>query len=262
MNCDEARQEFAEALQTGIESVTLQSHLEACPTCRAELAAARRTWASLDLLPVTEPGPAVRERFYQMLEAYQHGAQQSRVSLLDRLRSLWPKQPVWQIGIATGMLVIGVTLGHFSTARQQDQAQIAQLKEEVSNMRQLVALSLMQQQSANDRLKGVTWAYQVQRDDTEVLGALLETVNHDPNVNVRLAAIDALRNFGDSPVARKGVAQSLTKQSDPLVQVALVDLISELGIRQAVPTLKTLLTQEGLDENVKGRARRVLARFE
>jgi HEAT repeat protein len=129
-------------------------------------------------------------------------------------------------------------------------------------MRQLVALSLMQQQSANDRLKGVTWAYQVQRDDTEVLGALLETVNHDPNVNVRLAAIDALRNFGDSPVARKGVAQSLTKQSDPLVQVALVDLISELGIRQAVPTLKTLLTQEGLDENVKGRARRVLARFE
>ena len=33
-------------------------------------------------------------------------------------------------------------------------------------MRQLVALSLMQQQSASDRLRGVSWAYQVEPSDT------------------------------------------------------------------------------------------------
>ena len=56
-------------------------------------------------------------------------------------------------------------------------------------MRQLVTLSLLQQQSAGDRLQGVNWSYRVEQPDTAVLAALLTTVNHDPNVNVRLAAV-------------------------------------------------------------------------
>ena len=50
----------------------------------------------------------------------------------------------------------------------------------------------MQQQSASDRLRGVNYAYRVEQSDPEVLGALLTTVNHDPSVNVRLAAVDAV----------------------------------------------------------------------
>ena len=59
-------------------------------------------------------------------------------------------------------------------------------------MRQLVALSLMQQQSASERLRGVSWAYQRGTIRREVLAALVSAVNHDTNVNVRLAAVDAL----------------------------------------------------------------------
>ena len=65
-------------------------------------------------------------------------------------------------------------------------------------MRQMVALSLMQEQSASERLRGVSWAMPRAVDDTEVLSALLTTVNQDPNVNVRLAAVDALRIRGQS----------------------------------------------------------------
>ncbi len=70
-------------------------------------------------------------------------------------------------------------------------------------MRQLVALSLMQQQNASDRLRGVNYTYRVEPDDPQVLSALLTTVNHDPSVNVRLAAVDALRKFTDGPVGRR-----------------------------------------------------------
>ena len=59
-------------------------------------------------------------------------------------------------------------------------------------MRQMVALSLMQQQSAGERLRGVSWAYRVESSDTEVLSALLYTVNNDQSVNVRMAAVEAL----------------------------------------------------------------------
>ena len=51
-------------------------------------------------------------------------------------------------------------------------------------MSQMVALSLMQQQSAGERLRGVSYAYRVQSSDTEVLSALLATVNHGSRASV------------------------------------------------------------------------------
>jgi hypothetical protein len=70
-------------------------------------------------------------------------------------------------------------------------------------MRELVALTAGQQ-SASERLRGVSWANQVESSDGQVLAALLDSVNHDPNVNVRLAAADALRTFAmTSPRAPK-----------------------------------------------------------
>ena len=40
---------------------------------------------------------------------------------------------------------------------------------------------------------------------------MLTTVNQDPNVNVRLAAVDALHAFGSSPVMRSAIMQSIRK---------------------------------------------------
>src|SRR5205085_12402481 len=132
--------------------------------------------------------------------------------------------------------------------------EVAQLRGELYNMRQLVTLSLLQQQSAGDRLQGVNWSYRVEQPDTAVLAALLTTVNHDPNVNVRLAAVDALRNFSDSAVARKGLMQALGKQSSPLVQIAILDQLVELRERSAAAPVKLLLSGENLNSEVKQRA--------
>jgi hypothetical protein len=65
----------------------------------------------------------------------------------------------------------------------------------------------------------------VDQSDTQVLAALLHAVNHDPNVNVRLAAVDALRKFAGNPVVKGSLDQSLVKQDSPMVQLALIDFI-------------------------------------
>jgi HEAT repeat protein len=122
-------------------------------------------------------------------------------------------------------------------------------------MRQLVTLSLLQQQSASERLKGVSWSYQVPQSDTEVLAALLQTVNQDASVNVRLAAVDALRQFRSSPVMRKGLVNSLAKQSSPLVQIGVIDLLVELNEKPAIAPLNRLLESSDLDPNVRHRAK-------
>jgi HEAT repeat protein len=139
--------------------------------------------------------------------------------------------------------------------------ELAQLRKEMTGMRQLVTLSLLQQQSAVERLRGVTWSYRAEPDDTEVLSALLQTVVADPSPDVRLAAVDALRNLGNSSTARRGLVQALGRQDSPLVQLAIVDALTELKERSAAPALRNLLNGGDVDENVRKRAEKALSTF-
>jgi len=129
-------------------------------------------------------------------------------------------------------------------------------------MRQLVALSLLQQQSASERLRGVSYAYRVEPSDSEVLSALLNTVNRDSNVNVRLAAVDALHPFASSAATRSAIVQALPKQTSPLVQVALIDLLVDLKERQAEPELRQLIQNSAADTGVRERAQWALERLQ
>ena len=69
------------------------------------------------------------------------------------------------------------------------------MRSEMHDLREMVSLSLMQQQSASERLKGVSWIGQIDRPSSELAVALLDALMHDPNVNVRLATVDALERF-------------------------------------------------------------------
>ena len=91
-------------------------------------------------------------------------------------------------------------------------------------MREMVALSLLQQQgSAVERLRGVSFIQHIDAPSSTVLTALLDTLAHDPNPNVRLATIDALREFAGQEGVRTGLVQALRTQPSPLVQIALID---------------------------------------
>jgi hypothetical protein len=267
MKCEDYRSLFPEYWEGGLEEedrAALEMHLASCPVCRAEAESLARVWHGLARIPQAQPSRELRRRFYEKLEAYQFGLTESdgarpKPALMESLKARWTR-PAFQIGLTAATLLIGFALGYRTDAGKEN-AEVAQLRTEVGNMRQLVALSLMQQQNASDRLKGITWAYQVDESDTQVLSALLRTVNHDSNVNVRLAAIDALRTFGDSPVARKAMVQAIGKQSSPLVQIALIDMLVELRDAQAAPALTTLAADADANPEVRERAKWALARL-
>jgi hypothetical protein len=209
----------------------------------------RSLWEKLDSIPEeTADSAAMRIRFNAMLDAYQ-GTIASR-------RAWWPLRPAFQFAIAVLLLVAGVTIGRYvaPSRPQQQNADLIQLRREVGDLREIVALSLMQQQSATDRLRGVGWSNQIEEPDSKVLSALLDTLTHDPNINVRLASVDALRRFGEQQVVRKGALQALGRQESPLVQVALIDFMVELQEKESIGTLQKLAQDDHIDETVRKRA--------
>lgn len=265
MNCERANDLFPDYLTDSLGETCereLQLHLAGCAACREEADRLRATWKLLGLLPGERPTPALRARFYDALEAYHEGFEARRARSIGHwLERLWPRRPLFQFALAMSCAVAGVALGRFAPAPKHEPVEVSQLRSELASMRQLVTLSLLQQESAADRLRGVTYSYRVQPNDAEVLAALLQTVNHDPNVNVRLSSVDALRAFASSALVRKGMVQSLAKQDSPMVQIALIDALTDLRDADAAPSFEKLAADSTVNDSVRQRARWALSRI-
>ena len=152
-----------------------------------------------------KPSVALRPRFQEMLAAYQAGVAATRPPA--RMPRRWFAFPVPAWAAATACVAV-LTLSVAALNRSPHTPQtteFSQLKGELEGMRQMVTLSLLQQQSAGARMRGVNYSYQMERPDPQVEAALLYAVNHDANVNVRLSALDALQKFAASPTVSRAV---------------------------------------------------------
>jgi HEAT repeat protein len=90
--------------------------------------------------------------------------------------------------------------------------------------------------------------------DPDVVSALIQAVKTDQNVNVRLAAIDALMKVSGNAEVRQSLASSLTTQDSPMVQAALIDYVVDARDRRAIGALKELAARPDLNPLVRQRA--------
>ena len=249
MTCSHAQELIAGYWQhelTSADAPLLQQHLESCAECSAQMAVLGGLWERLADLPVPEPSLALDARWRSTLESLALPRRASPPRTWS-FANFWPRNPVWQAAIALACLVIGLLAGTNLPRRNNE---IAKLHEEIASTREMVALSLLQQQSATERLRGVDYTGRMHTMEPEVVSALTEAVAHDPSVNVRLAAIDALSKASGSPGVLQSLTQSLPRQDSPMVQAALIDYLVEARDRKALGALRQLAAQPDLNPAV------------
>ncbi len=264
MNCDQFKKIIPDILMDNLDrdaQATVEAHLLSCPSCKHEMESLKTLWAKLGTIPDEQPGPALRLRFDTMVEAYQQGIKQAKPgrSLFEVINSWlekwFPKQPIFQFATAVLLLILGIVIGARINVVKTQNGKMSQLRREVQNMRRTVAISLLKQQSASGRLQGVSLSYQLDQPSSEILSTLINTLNYDPNVNVRLATLDALYLFSDRPAIREELIKSLVKQESPLVQIAIIDLLVEIREKKSIQALRQLIADNHLFPEVKERAK-------
>jgi anti-sigma factor RsiW len=191
-----------------------------------------------------EPTPRLRRGFEQMLREEEIQLKKGRVVFFH--------PSFYRVAAAIAFVVLGGAIA-FIIARQNRQAE--QLKQTMMAM-------LENQQSASQRVLGATVAYNdVVRADDEIVSALVNAMNEDPNTNVRLAALEALGKFHNQPHVRKALVASLTTQKDPVVQIALIRLMVEMKEKDITKELEKISTDEGTLQAVKDEAQAGILRL-
>jgi HEAT repeat protein len=154
-----------------------------------------------------------------------------------------------------------VTAPATSPADPATQQELADLRKKVDSMTQLVGYSLLQQQPAGERLKGVLAAQNLTHDDDQLITKLISTLALDPSTNVRLSALEALYQHSDKDVVRAGVLASLTREQNPLVQVSMIDFLVAAKDREAASTLQEMARSDKVDRSVRDAAKRALVQI-
>jgi hypothetical protein len=248
MRCPETMERLMDRLRGRLDEPTdreLTQHLAECADCRTEAEETVHLWERLGRLEASEdvPSARMRARLWAALSAYEE-----RRGLGGRLRGaierLWPREPVWQLGLTAAALFVGVLTGvGFS---RPSSGELRALRGEMRSMQETISVSLLQHQSASERLRGVDFSTRVGSDE-RVINALLDTVRHDTNVNVRLAAIDALTPVVARPPVSRELLAMLRGQDSTLVRASVAEALLRAHVDGAEKAVNEFLANDELD---------------
>jgi HEAT repeat protein len=125
---------------------------------------------------------------------------------------------------------------------------------EPSAQKQVLFARLNDMESTSQRLKAAAAFDQITNTDHDIVDALVKTMNTDPSTNVRLAALDALGKFSKETYVKKKLLTSLGKQTDPMVQISLIELLTRMRESSILNELDKLVNDGNTMDAVKDRA--------
>ena len=255
---------------TDDERAKVDAHVASCAECQQELTTHEHLWELMEELPAPEPPAGTLVRFNAMLDVYKaSGAGQGRgMAIVTRIKQFFTLQPAFVMAYSLLLVVVGIGLGHWLNASTPtpgapsgDKKQLEELTAQISDMREMMMKSLLQNPSASERIRGVGYASEITRVNVGVIEALLTTLNNDQNVNVRLMTLEALTHYAADPAVREGLVASILQQESPLVQAALADVMLKLQEKNAVRPFKKLLQQKNLNSLVRTKIETAITRL-
>jgi hypothetical protein len=278
MNCQDARATFPELLDPRTPApahLEARAHLANCPACQRDFATLAQTLTALDTVPDPQPSPRLRQQFYALLEEEKHSAASARAAVEreQRRRSVlrWIFAPLG----GAALLAVGFTFGlrftpsppvqTVTVADAETKQELHDLRtkiEHLETMNQLVAASFQSnQRPANDRLRGVLTSAAQENPNDRVINELISSLALDSSANVRMAALDALYPYANRDAVRATVLASLPRETNPMVQVMMIDFLAAARDFEAKPALERMSVNTLADQNVREAAKRALAQL-
>ena len=233
-----------------------------CSDCRADLEQYLVLFNDLKQIKDEEPPKSLKSNFLQAIETEKSKHSETPViNIANSYKKTWLYNPFSQIAAGVAILVTGVLLGFIINKPISNNGQVAQLQNQMDQMREMLFLTKLDNNSASQRMQAVNYTNEMMSPNPEIIDALVETMNTDENINVRMASIHALSKLTASAEVRDALVESLKTQDNALLQITLINILVEIQETNAIEVMEDLMQKDETIEAVKEMAEKGLTTF-
>ncbi len=196
------------------------------------------------------PSMRLNDQFYSMLSEEKRKLNKGFSFQLPSWSVLLPR-----LAFAAALMIVSFVGGYF-LQRPSGSSDVQQLTQQVGELKEMMMLSLLEKESASERLRAVSLTNDMSQVSDKVTQALFQTLNHDSNVNVRLAALEALKSFVRQSEVREELVRSISNQDSPLVQIMLAEVMVAMQEKKSVGELQKILDNDRTPTDVKSKIKK------
>ena len=248
MRCEEIKlnlPEYIDQKMDGRIAEAIGHHLESCKECSDLCTELKMFLDFTDNLDDIEPPPGMKAEFLKMMEME-----------MPQKPKVVKMVPSWlKIASIIIFALLTYTTGYYLGSERVNE-KIRTLEVALDQTKQQVSLASLQDFTGPQKIDAVYNISQSGQTCDALIDALVNTMNTDKNVNVRLAAINALTGMiGKNQRVKNELIRSLSVQVNPLLQISLIQVLTESGVKEAKDEIESMSRNEKTDENVKAFAK-------
>lgn len=202
-----------------------------------------------------------RDQFSLMSKIGQMKAQLSDDSLFCKIEEDEVKEPVvvqmksysvpWFYKIAAAVVLLMV--GYWAGNKFNSNNDVSNIQRQLDEMK-AVMFSQLESNSASGRLQAVNNSMGFEEPDDEVVDVLLAVLKNDKNLHVRRKTVEALTKFGANKKVSKGFSDALLNETEPVVQLALIEGLVEMNQTGTIDVLRKLTRDDTILKEVQDEA--------
>ena len=248
MKCEEVKIKLPEYIDLKLDEKDTEeigTHLESCKECSDLHGELKMFLDFTDNMNDIEPPPGMKSEFLKMMETEM--PQKPKVVAMV---------PLWlKVAAIFIFVLLTFTTGYY-IGSEKSSKKLSALEVALYQTKQQVSLASLQDFSGPQKIEAVYNISQSEQTGDALIDALVNTMNTDKNVNVRLAAINALTGMiGKNARVKDELIRSLSIQNNPLLQISLIQVLTESGVKEAKDQIESMTRSEKTDEKVKAFAK-------
>jgi hypothetical protein len=256
MNCEEVKKLMIDYLDSNLKDdkrFEIEKHIETCERCLDELKDTQEVMKLILNDEMEKPDDSLRINFYHMLHS-EIKKNEVKFTMKNLPVTNWYNIGTYRIAAAIALLICGTFIGLFihpwfnnSSASNE----LKQLHSEVTDLKKAAMFTMLNQESSSDRIQAVGYATDLGNADENVVEVLVKTLNNDKNINVRMAAAYALSKFAYQRTVVDSLVKSLSQQSDPILQVTLINILAERKEKSALRPIQKIIANKSTLKEVR-----------
>lgn len=244
-------------------SEEMQSYLKGNKQLQEELLFIEHFWTN-DVEPLVMPTDKLDANFYQMLSKaqsaqqqtvqqkndYRSSSQDQPSSLIDIVKNWFTPTPIAQFATLTLVFVLGFNLNQTPNDERNSEV-YSGLQQDIASLTTVLAMSMLQKDSASERLSGVAYSRQTDLSNPLLVDQLIALLARDKSTSVRLAIINSLGQLTSFGSSEQQLFTLLIEEENLLVQIELCRLLLNYGSVD----IKKLLTEQVNQQQLKPEVR-------